>query len=102
MTDDDIPMAVVIEEGALSVDELASACSVTTQWVMRHVEEGAIVRTEPLPQQWRFGSRDLARARRIRAIERDFDAGPELAALVADMLDEIDTLRARLRQAGLG
>jgi chaperone modulatory protein CbpM len=33
----------------------------------------------------------------MRQMERDFDAGPELAALVADMLDELDDLRAQLR-----
>ena len=38
----------------------------------------------------------------MRAIERDFDAVPELAALVADMLEEVDLLRARLRREGLG
>jgi chaperone modulatory protein CbpM len=35
----------------------------------------------------------------MRQVERDFDAGPELAALVADLLEEIDTLRAKI-QAG--
>ena len=45
---------------------------------------------------WRFSSAELARARRMRQIERDFDAVPELAALVADMLDEVDRLRERL------
>jgi chaperone modulatory protein CbpM len=34
-------------------------------------------------------------------LERDFDAVPELAALVADLVDEIETLRARLRRVGL-
>jgi chaperone modulatory protein CbpM len=32
----------------------------------------------------------------MRQIERDFEAVPELAALVADLLEELDTLRARL------
>ena len=31
-----------------------------------------------------------------------FDAAPELAALVADMQEELEELRARLRRAGLG
>ena len=31
----------------------------------------------------------------MRDIEREFDAAPELAALVADMLEEMDELRAR-------
>jgi chaperone modulatory protein CbpM len=34
----------------------------------------------------------------MRDIEREFEAAPELAALVADMLAEIDELRARLRR----
>jgi chaperone modulatory protein CbpM len=33
--------------------------------------------------------------------ERDFEAGPELAALVADLMEEIEALRARLQRAGL-
>jgi len=41
------------------------------------------------------------RARRMRRLERDFDAVPEMAALVADLLEEMDALRARLRRAGL-
>jgi chaperone modulatory protein CbpM len=36
----------------------------------------------------------------MRRVERDFDAVPELAALVADLQEEIRHLRARLRQAG--
>jgi chaperone modulatory protein CbpM len=92
---------VVLEEAALSVDEIACACSVTTEWVLRHVQEGSFGRSGSTVTELRFSSRDLGRARRIRALERDFDAVPELAALVADMLEELDALRARLRRAGL-
>jgi chaperone modulatory protein CbpM len=38
----------------------------------------------------------------MRQLERDFDAVPELAALVADLLEEVDDLRGRLRRAGAG
>ena len=48
--------------------------------------------------QWRFSSASLARVRRLRALERDFDAVPELAALMADLLEELDVLRARMRR----
>jgi chaperone modulatory protein CbpM len=37
----------------------------------------------------------------MRQLERDFEAVPELAALVADLLEEMDALRTRLRRAGL-
>jgi chaperone modulatory protein CbpM len=33
----------------------------------------------------------------MHRLDRDFDATPELAALVADLLEEIEALRARLR-----
>jgi chaperone modulatory protein CbpM len=36
----------------------------------------------------------------MRQLERDFDAVPELAALVADLLEETDQLRRRLRCLG--
>jgi len=39
----------------------------------------------------------LQRARRMRQLERDFEAVPELAALVADLLEEMDVMRARLQ-----
>jgi chaperone modulatory protein CbpM len=38
----------------------------------------------------------------MRQLERDFDAVPELAALMADLLEEVDTLRAKLRISQLG
>jgi chaperone modulatory protein CbpM len=50
---------------------------------------------------WRFSGRDLLRMRRLSALERDFDANPELAGLVADLLDEVQRLRTRLLRAGL-
>ncbi|MGH8767413.1 MAG: MerR family transcriptional regulator, partial [Burkholderiales bacterium] len=49
----------------------------------------------------RFVSADLARARRLAALERDFDANQELAALVVDLIEEVGRLRAQLRAAGL-
>ena len=49
------------------------------------------------PDAWRFTSVHVRRARAMRRIERDFDAVPELAALVADLIEEIEALRARLR-----
>jgi chaperone modulatory protein CbpM len=33
----------------------------------------------------------------MRRLESDFDAVPELAALVADLLEELDRLRGQLR-----
>ena len=97
----DVITVAVLEDAAFTTEELACACSVSTEWVIRHVEEGALQCRGEGESTWRFSARDLGRARRIRDLERDFDAVPEIAAFVADMLDELDMLRARLRRAGL-
>lgn len=101
MQADEPLQGTILDETALSVEELACACSVTTEWVIQHVREGYFGQPSEPGAELRFSSRDLWRARRIRLLERDFDAVPELAALVADMLEELDALRARLRRAGL-
>jgi chaperone modulatory protein CbpM len=60
---------------------------------MRHLDEGLFPGAESVAGIWRFSGDCLLRARRMHDLERDFDAVPELAALVADMLEEMDTLR---------
>ena len=98
----DEPLSVVVLDDAfLTVAQMASACAVHVDWVIGHVDDGVLTVTAIVGAEWLFSARDLQRARRIRQLERDFDAGPELAALVADLLEEVGTLRARLRAAGI-
>ena len=49
---------------------------------------------------WRFASAALTRARRIAHLERAFDADPQLAALAADLMEEVARLCRLLPQAG--
>ena len=86
---------------ALTLDELACACNVEPSWVVRHVEAGVLGDVTVEVTEWRFRSNDLARARRLLHLERDFDANEELAALVLDLADEIRRLRGRLHALGL-
>lgn len=98
MRDDDIPSGCLLEETWLTLEQVAAACTVEPQWLARHIDEGLFPHIEGLAGTWRFSSAALTRARRMRRLERDFDAVPELAALVADLLEELDRLRGRLRQ----
>jgi chaperone modulatory protein CbpM len=102
MHDDDILVGSLMEETWLTLEQVAAACSVEPDWLVRHIEEGLFPGTQSAAGTWRFSSASLRRARRMRQLERDFDAVPELAALVADLLEEMDDLRARLRRAGPG
>lgn len=93
---------VLIDEVTLDLDELARACQVEPDWVVRHVQAGLLGGETAAPLAGvRFRSVDLARARRLFELERAFDANEELAALVIDLADEVRRLRARLRTFGL-
>lgn len=95
---------VLLDDVALTLEELARACDVEPDWVVRHVHAGALGGAHEIPVQpasLRFRSVDLLRARRLRDIERDFDANEDLAALVVDMADEIRRLRARMHVLGI-
>jgi chaperone modulatory protein CbpM len=102
MRDDDILIGSLMEESWLTLEQLAAACRVEPEWLSRHIDEGLFPHAECLAGNWRFSGTMLARARRMRELERDFDAAPELAALVADLMEEMDALRRRLDRFGRG
>lgn len=96
--------AILLEHAKLSLDELAQSCHVSREWIITHVQWGLLPDNELIhtnPDLWFFDSRSLIRIKRIIAIERNFDSDPELAGLVADLIEEIELLRARLKTSGL-
>jgi chaperone modulatory protein CbpM len=101
MSTNDIVEGQLLEDAWLTLEQLAAACAVEPEWLVRHLEEGLIPQARSVAGVWRFTSVSLVRARRMRGLERDFDAVPEMAALMADLLEELDELRARLRRAGV-
>jgi chaperone modulatory protein CbpM len=101
MAQDDILTGVLLDEVALTLEDLARACAVESRWVVERVEAGLLGSASLNSVELRFVSADLARARRLAALERDFDANQELAALVVDLIEEVGRLRERLKTAGL-
>jgi chaperone modulatory protein CbpM len=101
MAQDDILTGALLDEVALNLEDLARACAVEPQWISERVEAGLLGSASLQTVEWRFVSADLVRARRLAALERDFDANQELAALVVDLIEEVARLRGRLRAAGL-
>jgi chaperone modulatory protein CbpM len=102
MTTEDALFAALLEGTPLTLDDLCRAGRVTPQWVAERVEAGLLAGTTAGAwEQWRFDTVTLQRVRCMVSLERDFDAVPELAALVADLQAEIGQLRRRLRRAGL-
>lgn len=98
MRDDDILIGSLMEDCWLTLEQMAAACSVEPEWLIRHIDEGLFPGAVGTAGTWRFSSASLLRARRMRDLESAFDAVPELAALMADLLEEMDELRARLQR----
>jgi chaperone modulatory protein CbpM len=94
--------ATLLEDARLTLDELTRSCRVSREWVIERVQWG-LLQNEQLshtePASWIFDSRSFVRVKRIIAVERDFECNPELAGLVADMIEEIESLRTRLHAA---
>ena len=84
----------------LTLEQLCSVCALERDWLVVRVRDGLIPAEGESDADWRFTVTTLSRVRRMREIERTYDAAPELAALVADLLEEMDALRARLGRAG--
>jgi chaperone modulatory protein CbpM len=98
MIDRPLVIGTLLEDACLTLEQVCGACDVSPEWVVVHVLEGRLNPPGDQPAHWRFASGDLRRVRQIRHLEIAFDAEPELAALVVDLMEELDKLRARLRQ----
>lgn len=85
------------EQPSLTLEDLARACCMGPDWVAARLEAG-LLRGEHAAGHWRFSSTTVVRARRLARLEATFDADPELAAMTADLIEEVTALRQRLRQ----
>ncbi len=99
---DEILTGVVVDEtGTLTLAEFAGACGTDATWVLELVDEEVLLPVGGGSEGWRFGSRELTRARRFQRLQRDLGANLEAAAVIIELLDEIDRLKGRLRRAGI-
>jgi len=101
MSQQDVVIGVLLDDAPLTLEELATACTVEQNWIVERVEAGLLggkfIQTRRV---WEFSGADLARARQLAVIERNFDANRELAALVVDLMEELKKLKSRLHAAG--
>jgi chaperone modulatory protein CbpM len=101
MHNSELQIAAIIGENCLTLEQICGLCAVEQEWVLQHMDEGLLSGLQADSGEWCFSDAELKRAKRILAIERTFDAIPELAALVADMQEELDVLRRTLRHVGI-
>jgi len=101
MNSERVTIGVVLDEHAeLTLSEVCRACAVHAEAVIEMVEEGIVEPRGAEPPQWRFAGPELTRLERAVRLQRDLELNLAGVALVLDLLEEVETLRARLRAMG--
>ncbi len=92
---------VIDERVELTTVDVCRACATSTEWVIELVHEGVLEVEGENADAWRFSGATLARAIRARRLQRDLDLNLPGVALVLELMDEIETLRLKLRRGGV-
>jgi len=96
MSDDILIGLVLDEESSLTLDEMCRACGMQSQWVIELVDEGILEPAGNEMRQWHFTGTSLHRARTVIRLQQDLGVNIAGAALVLDLMDEINNLRAQM------
>ncbi|NND44662.1 MAG: MerR family transcriptional regulator [Xanthomonadales bacterium] len=89
---------IVEEQPELTLDQVCRVCAAEAEHIVSLVEAGILEARGDNPRQWRFSSVSLGRARCALRLRNDLEINTAGVAVVLDLLDQIDELRARLRR----
>ena len=96
-----VSSAVMEELTELTLEDLCRACAVQADVIIELVNEGVMESTVAQPEtpaeHWRFTGLHLYRAKIAVRLHRDLGVNFAGAALVLQLMDEVNTLRARIR-----
>lgn len=91
--------AVVVEtELHLSIIELSRICGADIPTLEALVHEGVLTPLDPQSTQWIFSGAVLPRARKALRLLLELELNAAGAALVIDLMDEVESLREQLRR----
>jgi chaperone modulatory protein CbpM len=93
-------VCILEEQTRLTLADLCRACAVHAERIIELVDAGVLEPQGRQPARWTFGGASLHRARRALRLQHDLDIDLAGAALALELLDEIETLRARLHALG--
>lgn len=93
---DELNGVLLEEEIEFTLSDLSRACCVNAEWILLLVDEGIL---EPVAGgdlvDWRFSGASLQRVRMTQRLQHDLGINIAGAALVLDLLNEIESLRAK-------
>lgn len=89
---------ILEEANELTLGELCRACTVHAEQIIELVEEGILEPVGRDPTQWRFKGSSVRQARVAFRLQQDLNVNLPGAAVVLDLLEEIEDLQAQLRR----
>lgn len=99
MTHEILPLlsgCILEEETELTLTELCRACDVHAELIVELVEEGVLEPAGDEPSAWVFAGSSLKRTRAAIRLHSDLGINPPGVALVLELLDELESLRAKM------
>ncbi len=89
---------ILLDENAtLSLAEICEVSGLTPEEMMAVVEEGVLEPLGESPEAWRFTGAHLRRLLTALRLQRELELELPGLALVLDLLEEVQALRARLK-----
>jgi chaperone modulatory protein CbpM len=78
----------------ISLCEICQTCGVTAEHILDMVDEGIIApQAGKSPRQWRFSGKAVTRVQITLRLQRDLRVNLASAALILDLLEELQELR---------
>ncbi|MEN8214067.1 MAG: chaperone modulator CbpM [Pseudomonadota bacterium] len=88
---------ILDEEVMLTLAELSRACTMHADWIIDLIDEGIIEPRGREIAEWRFSGASLNRVQCVMRLQRDLGVNLAGAALVLELMDEIQQLRSHLQ-----
>ena len=98
MTKQIINGVILDEHVQFTLSDLSQACTRHAEWIVELVEEGILEPRGREQRDWRFTVESLSRAHKAMRLQRDLQVNLAGVALVLDLVDQLDILRARLHR----
>jgi chaperone modulatory protein CbpM len=87
---------ILEEQTGLTLADICRACAVHAEYVIELVEQGVLVPVGREPVSWRFTGIHMRRATVSLRLQRDLGINLAGVALALQLLDEIESLHARI------
>ena len=89
---------ILEDEPRLTLRQLCDACAVRAEYIIELVDEGFIEPSGVERSHWCFNGISIKRVRRAKRLQRDLGINLAGVALAIELIDEIESLRARFNR----